>query len=256
MTKKDIFLNGAFRENSVWKQILGICSTLAVTNLMLNSLIMGLGLTFALALSSFTISLIRNYTPRSVRMIAQTLIIAAYVIIVDIILKAKLPDISKQLGPYVGLIITNCILMGRAEAFASKYPPLDSLIDGIGAGAGYTLVWLRLAVRSEGPGLLVDELEHHGYGSQRFFPAGHAYLDHQQQILQGGVKDGYIGFSALLGGDFYQQHLAHQFFGHVLLPFRVQRSGILARTGSGGHFRARFHHGAELACLPIPFGAF
>ncbi|HOZ00894.1 MAG TPA: NADH:ubiquinone reductase (Na(+)-transporting) subunit D [Candidatus Syntrophosphaera sp.] len=145
MTKKDIFLNGAFRENSVWKQILGICSTLAVTNLMLNSLIMGLGLTFALALSSFTISLIRNYTPRSVRMIAQTLIIAAYVIIVDIILKAKLPDISKQLGPYVGLIITNCILMGRAEAFASKYPPLDSLIDGIGAGAGYTLVLLVIS---------------------------------------------------------------------------------------------------------------
>ncbi len=145
MTKKDVFLNGAFRENSVWKQILGICSTLAVTNLMLNSLIMGLGLTFALALSSFTISLIRNYTPRSVRMIAQTLIIAAYVIIVDIVLKAQLPEISKQLGPYVGLIITNCILMGRAEAFASKYPPIDSLVDGIGAGAGYTLVLMLIS---------------------------------------------------------------------------------------------------------------
>lgn len=145
MTKKDVFLNGAFRENSVWKQILGICSTLAVTNLMLNSLIMGLGLTFALALSSLTISLIRNYTPRSVRMIAQTLIIAAYVIIVDIVLKAQLPEISKQLGPYVGLIITNCILMGRAEAFASKYPPIDSLVDGIGAGAGYTLVLMLIS---------------------------------------------------------------------------------------------------------------
>lgn len=145
MNKKDVFLNGAFRENSVWKQILGICSTLAVTNLMLNSLIMGLGLTFALALSSLTISLIRNYTPRSVRMIAQTLIIAAYVIIVDIVLKAQLPEISKQLGPYVGLIITNCILMGRAEAFASKYPPIDSLVDGIGAGAGYTLVLMLIS---------------------------------------------------------------------------------------------------------------
>lgn len=140
MTKKDIFLNGAFRENSVWKQILGICSTLAVTNLMLNSLIMGLGLTFALALSSFTISLIRNYTPRSVRMIAQTLIIAAYVIIVDIILKAKLPDISKQLGPYVGLIITNCILMGRLEAFAMSNKPWQSFLDGLGNGAGYGLI--------------------------------------------------------------------------------------------------------------------
>ncbi|MBW6514379.1 MAG: NADH:ubiquinone reductase (Na(+)-transporting) subunit D [Candidatus Syntrophosphaera sp.] len=145
MNRKEIFLVSAFRENSVWKQVLGICSALAVTNLMLNSLIMGLGFTFALALSSLTTSLIRNYTPRSVRMIAQTLIIASYVIIVDILLKAYLPEISKQLGPYVGLIITNCILMGRLEAFASKNPPLDSFIDGIGAGAGYTLVLLVIA---------------------------------------------------------------------------------------------------------------
>jgi Na+-transporting NADH:ubiquinone oxidoreductase subunit D len=112
---------------------------------MLNSLIMGLGVTCALAVSCFTISVIRDYTPRSVRMIVQTLIIAAYVISVDIVLKAKMPEVSKQLGPYVGLIITNCILMGRAEAFASKNPPIDSFIDGIGAGLGYTLVLLVLA---------------------------------------------------------------------------------------------------------------
>lgn len=145
MKRKDIFIVSAFRENSVWKQVLGICSSLAVTNLMLNSLIMGLGLTFSLVLSSFTISLIRSYTPRSVRMMAQTLIIASYVIIVDIFLKANLPDISKQLGPYVGLIITNCILMGRAEAFASQNTPLDSVIDGLGAGFGYTLVLLLIS---------------------------------------------------------------------------------------------------------------
>ncbi|MDZ4181683.1 MAG: NADH:ubiquinone reductase (Na(+)-transporting) subunit D [Candidatus Cloacimonadaceae bacterium] len=145
MNKKDIFIISAFRENSVWKQILGICSALAVTNLMLNSLIMGLGVIFSLALSNFTISLIRNHTPRSVRMMAQTLIIASYVIIVDIFLKANLPEISKQLGPYVGLIITNCILMGRAEAFASQNKPLDAFIDGIGAGVGYTLVLLVIA---------------------------------------------------------------------------------------------------------------
>ncbi len=145
MTKKDIFIISAFRENSVWKQILGICSSLAVTNLLLNSLIMGLGVIFALALSSFTISLIREHTPRSVRMMAQTLIIGAYVIIVDILLKTYLPDVSKQLGPYVGLIITNCILMGRAEAFASQNKPLDSMIDGIGAGVGYTFVLLVIA---------------------------------------------------------------------------------------------------------------
>lgn len=145
MTRKDIFITSAFKDNSVWRQVLGICSSLAVTNLMINSLIMGLGVIFSLGLSCLTISLLRDHTPRSVRMIVQTLIIAVYVIIVDILLKSYLPEISKQLGPYVGLIITNCILMGRAEAFASKNPPLDSLVDGIGAGAGYTLVLLMLA---------------------------------------------------------------------------------------------------------------
>jgi len=145
MNKKDIFLTSAFRENSVWKQILGICSSLAVTNLMLNSLIMGLGVIFTLICANFTISLIRNYTPRSVRMMAQTLIIGAYVIIVDIFLRVNIPEVSKQLGPYVGLILTNCILMGRAEAFAAKNAPVDSVIDGLGAGIGYTLVLLTIA---------------------------------------------------------------------------------------------------------------
>jgi Na+-transporting NADH:ubiquinone oxidoreductase subunit D len=145
MKAKAIFITSAFTENSVWRQILGICSALAVTNLMKNSLIMGLGVTFSLAFANLTISFIRNWTPRSVRMMVQTLIIAAYVIIVDIFLKANMPEISKQLGPYVGLIITNCILMGRAEAFASQNSPLDSLIDGIGAGTGYTLVLLAIS---------------------------------------------------------------------------------------------------------------
>jgi len=149
MTKKDIFVNAAFKENSVWRQILGICSALAVTNLMLNSLILGLGVIFTLALANFTISLIRNWTPRSVRMMIQTLVIASYVIMVDIFLKANLPEISKQLGPYVGLIITNCILMGRAEAFASQNKPFDSMIDGIGAGVGYTLVLLVISLIRE-----------------------------------------------------------------------------------------------------------
>ncbi|MCB5234067.1 MAG: electron transport complex subunit RsxE [Candidatus Cloacimonetes bacterium] len=145
MTKKQIFMTSAFTENSVWRQVLGICSSLAVTNLMMNSLIMGLGVIFSLTLSNFTISLIREWTPRSVRMMVQTLIIAAYVIIVDIFLKANMPEISKQLGPYVGLIITNCILMGRAEAFASQNKPLDSVVDGLGAGVGYTLVLLMIS---------------------------------------------------------------------------------------------------------------
>lgn len=140
-----IFKEASFKENSVWRQVLGICSSLAVTNFMMNSLVMGLGVMFATALSSFTISLIRNYTPRSVRMMVQTLIMAAWVIMVDLFLKAYMPEVSKQLGPYVGLIITNCILMGRAEAFAAKNTPLNSLVDGLGAGFGYTLVLLLIA---------------------------------------------------------------------------------------------------------------
>ena len=149
MTKKQIFMNSAFTENSIWRQILGICSSLAVTNVMMNSLIMGLGVIFALVMANFTISLVRNYTPRSVRMMVQTLIIAAYVIVVDILLKAYMPDVSKSLGPYIGLIITNCILMGRAEAFAAKNSPIDAMIDGIGAGVGYTLVLLAIATVRE-----------------------------------------------------------------------------------------------------------
>jgi len=145
MKKKEIFTTSAFTQNSVWRQILGICSALAVTNLMLNSLVMGLGVIFTLALSGFTISLIREYIPKRIRMMVQTLIIASYVIIVDLFLKSYYPEISKSLGPYVGLIITNCIIMGRAEAFAGKNAPIDSMIDGIGAGIGYTLVLLLIA---------------------------------------------------------------------------------------------------------------
>jgi len=145
MTKKEVFIISAFTENSVWRQILGICSALAVTNLMLNSLVMGLGVIFTLALSGFTISILREYIPKRIRMMVQTLIIAAYVIMVDIFLKSYFPLISKSLGPYVGLIITNCIIMGRAEAFAGKNSPLDSIIDGVGAGVGYTIVLLIIA---------------------------------------------------------------------------------------------------------------
>ncbi len=145
MTKKQIFITSSFTENSVWRQILGICSALAVTNLMLNSLVMGLGVIFTLALSGFTISLIRDLIPKRIRMMVQTLIIASYVIIVDLFLKSSYPEISKALGPYVGLIITNCIIMGRAEAFAGKNTPIDSMIDGIGAGVGYTFVLLLIA---------------------------------------------------------------------------------------------------------------
>ncbi len=142
---KKIFIMGLWEDNPVLVQIIGICSSLAVTNLMMNSLIMGVGLMFVTGLSSFTISLIRNYTPKHIRMMIQVLIIAAYVIIVDIFLKAYMPVMSKALGPYVGLIITNCIIMGRAEAYAQINPPIPSFLDGIASGLGYTFVLLFIA---------------------------------------------------------------------------------------------------------------
>ena len=146
---KEVISRNVWKDNQVLRQILGICSSLAVTNLMTNSLVMGLGLTFVTAFSSLTISLLRNVIPHKVRMIVQTLIIAAYVILVDIFLKANMPDISKALGPYVGLIITNCIIMGRAEAYAQKNPPLLSMMDGLFAGVGYTIVLLIIALFRE-----------------------------------------------------------------------------------------------------------
>jgi Na+-transporting NADH:ubiquinone oxidoreductase subunit D len=136
-------------ENQVLRQVLGICSSLAVTNSMSNSLVMGLGLSFVTALSSMTLSAMREIIPHRVRMLAQTLVIAVYVILVDLFLKAYLPDISKTLGPYVGLIITNCIIMGRAEAYAQKNPPVPALIDGFFAGLGYTGVLLIISLIRE-----------------------------------------------------------------------------------------------------------
>jgi Na+-transporting NADH:ubiquinone oxidoreductase subunit D len=146
---KTVFFRNLWRENPVIRQILGICSALAVTNRSVNSLVMGVGLMFVTAFSSLTLSALREHIPDRIRMIVQTLVIAAYVIIVDIFIKANMPEISKALGPYVGLIITNCIIMGRAEAFARKNPPLISFFDGLFAGIGYTVILLGIAVIRE-----------------------------------------------------------------------------------------------------------
>ena len=142
---KRIFSDDLGKNNPVFAQVLGICSTLAVTNSLKNTLVMCVGLIFVTGLSSLTVSLMREYIPSRIRMMVETLIIASYVIIVDIVLKAYLPDISRQLGPYVGLIITNCIIMGRAEAFALSNPPGLSFIDGAVSGIGYSYVLLIIA---------------------------------------------------------------------------------------------------------------
>lgn len=143
-TPSAILKNNLWSNNPVFIQVLGICSTLAVTNNLTNTLIMTLGLVFVTAFSNLTLSILKELIPDRVRMIIQTLVIAFYVIIVDIILRAYLPEASKSLGPYVGLIITNCIIMGRAEAFARSNPPLISFWDGVTSGLGY--MWVLLAI--------------------------------------------------------------------------------------------------------------
>jgi len=142
---KKQFLASIGKDNPVFAQVLGICSTLAVTNVLENTVVMCLGVIFTLACSNLTVSLVRKWIPGSIRMMVETLIIASYVIIVDIVIQATLPGISRQLGPYVGLIITNCIIMGRAEAFALNNEPVPSLVDGIAAGIGYSYILLIIA---------------------------------------------------------------------------------------------------------------
>lgn len=153
VTPKDALTRMLWTENPVAVQVLGICSALAVTNLVKNTLVMCAGLIFATAMSTLTVSILRNLTPRRVRMMTQILIIAAYVIVIQVVLSAYLPDVAKQLGPYVGLIITNCIIMGRCEAFASSNKPGMAFLDGIGAGLGYTLVLLPIAMIREPLGM-------------------------------------------------------------------------------------------------------
>lgn len=131
--------------NPIFVQILGICSTLAVTNNLVNTAIMTVALVFVTGLSNFTISLIRDLVPRKLRMITQTAIISLFVILVDIVMRAYVPEIHKSLAAYVGLIITNCIVMGRMEAFAQANKPLISLWDGITSGLGYMAVLMLIA---------------------------------------------------------------------------------------------------------------
>ena len=137
---KATMLEGVYTNNPILVQVIGICSCLAVTNKVETALVMGIALIATTALSCFFMSLIRTITPPRIRMIVEIALISVFVICFDQILKAVYWDMSKQLGPYVGLIITNCILMGRVEAFALQNPPLLSFVDGFANGLGYALV--------------------------------------------------------------------------------------------------------------------
>ncbi len=149
MKLKDTLLEPVFNNNPIALQILGICSALAVTSSLQVTLVMCIALTTVTAFSNLSVSLIRNHIPNSIRIIVQMTVIASLVIVVDQILKAYAYDISKQLSVFVGLIITNCIVMGRAEAFAMKHGPKDSFFDGIGNGLGYSFILICLAVIRE-----------------------------------------------------------------------------------------------------------
>lgn len=146
---KSILTTPIFDNNPIALQILGICSALAVTTSVANALVMCIALTLVTAFSSFFISIIRNKIPSSIRIIVQMVIIASLVIVVDQILQAFAYEISRSLSVFVGLIITNCIVMGRAEAFAMSNPPLPSFLDGIGNGLGYSAVLIFVATIRE-----------------------------------------------------------------------------------------------------------
>ncbi|MGP5011965.1 NADH:ubiquinone reductase (Na(+)-transporting) subunit D [Psychrobacter glacincola] len=146
---RSILTSPIFDNNPIALQILGICSALAVTTSMANAMVMCVALTLVTAFSSFFISIIRKQIPSSIRIIVQMTIIASLVILVDQVLKAVAYDVSKGLSVFVGLIITNCIVMGRAEAFAMSNPPVPSFLDGIGNGLGYSAVLLFVATIRE-----------------------------------------------------------------------------------------------------------
>ncbi len=146
---REALLDPLFNNNPITLQVLGICSALAVTTKMDTAVVMSIAVISVLTFSNFFVSLIRNQIPTNIRIIIQLTIIASLVIVTDQILKAYVYEISKQLSVFVGLIITNCILMGRAEAFAMQNPPALSIVDGLGNGLGYALILMMTAAIRE-----------------------------------------------------------------------------------------------------------
>jgi len=146
---KDVLLSPIFANNPIALQVLGICSALAVTSKMQTTITMCIAVTLVVAFSNAIVAAIRNLIPNSIRIIVQMTIIASLVIVVDQVLKAFLPEIAKTLSVFVGLIITNCIVMGRAEAFAMKNDWWTSFLDGIGNGLGYSVLLIAVGVIRE-----------------------------------------------------------------------------------------------------------
>jgi electron transport complex protein RnfE len=149
MKIKDILMNGIVKENPTFRLVLGMCPTLAVSTAAINGIAMGLAVVFVLAASNFVISLLRNFIPDKVRIPAFVVIIAAFVTIVGMLMEAFVPALFDALGLYIPLIVVNCIILARAEAFASKNTPFQSLMDGVGMGLGFTIALTLLGTIRE-----------------------------------------------------------------------------------------------------------
>jgi len=145
----DVLFRGVWRENPVLVQMLGLCSTLAVTNTVANSVAMGLATSFVLICSSVLISSLRRFMPNQVRIAAYVLIIATFVTVADMMLEALVPEIHRQLGAFVALIVVNCIILGRAEAFAARQPVGRAVLDAVGTSAGYIITLLLMGTARE-----------------------------------------------------------------------------------------------------------
>ncbi len=143
------FVKGIYAENPVYRMVLGLCPVLAVSNTVENSLGMGVATTFVLLCSNIVISLIKNWVPKKIRIPMFIVVIASFVTIADLIMAAYSPGLHKALGIFVPLIVVNCVILGRAEAFASKNSPLDSIADALGVGLGFTLALLTLGITRE-----------------------------------------------------------------------------------------------------------
>ncbi|MBU1219095.1 NADH:ubiquinone reductase (Na(+)-transporting) subunit D [Myxococcota bacterium] len=177
---KTILTNGIWYENPIFHQVLGVCSALAVTTQVKNAIVMSIAVICITALTNFTVSVLRKIIPFSVRLIIEMLIISTFVIVFDQLLKAYYFEMSRELGPYVGLIITNCIILGRSEAFALREGPGLSVIDGIASGLGYTLILVSIAAVRElfGAGKLLGYsiISNPDYHARGLASAGGAFI--------------------------------------------------------------------------------
>jgi len=149
VTPTDEFVKGLWRDNPVFVQVLGMCPALAVSNTALNALAMGLATTFVLIMAGLSVSLLRRFIPREARIVCYICIIATFVTSVDYLIMALSLELHRALGAFIALIVVNCLILGRAEAFASKNPPARALLDGLGMGAGFTFALLFIGVVRE-----------------------------------------------------------------------------------------------------------